>query len=423
MPRADVAVIGGGLAGLSCGVALAERGASVFVAAKGMAATHWTHGGLDLAAPSGTRNAREGMARLARDRSHPLARLAPTLPTALEQQLARLAAAGLPYAGGLDTPFIHVPTAIGTLRPASLLPEAQASLGEPWRGVGLLLVGFERYRDAWPGLATDNLRGRPWPGGPKRIEACDVELPGVADLHNLNALTLARRFDDPAWRHAALRAIAGAIPAGRWRVGLPAVLGLVDHRAAFAEATVALGAPPFEIVSVPPSVPGLRLYEALRRRLLAAGGRLQWGFPVVDVERDRDRVVAIHTEGASRTLRIAADAFVLASGGIAGGGIRAAPDGTLAERVFGLPVSAPPRDAWFGDDPLAGAPIDGAGIEVDDDLRPVDGPRNVRVIGSTLAGMHYLEQRCGDGVAIASAHLVASALAGAGGTARQAVGA
>ena len=176
-------------------------------------------------------------------------------------------------------------------------------------------------------------------------------------------------------------------------------------------------------MSVPPSVPGLRLYEALRRRLLAAGGRLQWGFPVVDVERDRDRVVAIHTEGASRTLRIAADAFVLASGGIAGGGIRAAPDGTLAERVFGLPVSAPPRDAWFGDDPLAGAPIDGAGIEVDDDLRPVDGPRNVRVIGSTLAGMHYLEQRCGDGVAIASAHLVASALAGAGGTARQAVGA
>ena len=51
----------------------------------------------------------------------------------------------------------------------------------------------------------------------------------MADLHNLNALTLARRFDDPAWRHAALRAIAGAIPAGRWRVGLPAVLGLVDQ--------------------------------------------------------------------------------------------------------------------------------------------------------------------------------------------------
>ena len=69
------------------------------------------------------------------------------------------------------------------------------------------------------------------------------------------------------------------------------------------------------------------------------------------------------------------------------------------------------------------APIDGAGIAVDADLRPVDGPRNVRVIGSMLAGMHYLEQRCGDGVAIASAHRVAAALAGAGGSVRQAASA
>lgn len=240
MARADVAVIGGGLAGLSCGIALAERGASVFVAAKGMAATHWTHGGLDLAAPAGTRTAREGVARLATDRSHPLAHLATDLPAALDEQLARLADVGLRYAGGLDDSFAQVPTAIGTLRPASVLPAAQAALREPWRGVGLLLVGFRRYRDAWPGLAADNLRARRWPGGPQRIEAREVELPALDDLHNLNALTLARHFDDPAWRHAALRAIAEAIPAGRWRIGLPAVLGLADHAAAFAEATVAL---------------------------------------------------------------------------------------------------------------------------------------------------------------------------------------
>lgn len=423
MARADVAVIGGGLAGLSCGIALAERGASVFVAAKGMAATHWTHGGLDIAAPPGTRNAREGLARLAADGSHPLARLGLTLPAALDEHLARLADAGLPYAGHLDAAFVQVPTAIGTLRAASVLPAAQAPLLEPWRGMGLLLVGIRRFRDAWPGLAAQNLRGRPWPGGPQRIEAREVELAGLEDLHNLNALTLARQFDDPAWRHAALRSIAAAIPPGRWRVGLPAVLGLGDHRAAFAEATVALGGPPFEMVSVPPSVPGLRLYEALRRRLLAAGGRLQWGFPVVEVERDGDRIIAIHTEGASRTLRIAADAFVLATGGIAGGGIRGAPDGTLSERVFGLRVTAPPRDAWFIDDPLTGAPIEGAGIAVDDELRPVEGPRNVRVIGSALAGMHYLEQRCGDGVALASAHRVAAALAGAGRSVQQAASA
>lgn len=419
MASADVAVIGGGLAGLSCAVALAERGASVFVAAKGMAATHWTHGGLDIAAPAGAASARDGVARLAADRSHPYARLAAVAPSALDEHLARLAAAGLPHAGGFDAPLVPIPTAIGTLRPAGTLPVAQAALLEGWQGAGLLLVGFGRYRDAWPALAAGNLVARRWPVGPARIEAREVELPGLANLHNLNALTLARLFDDPAWRGPALRAIAGAIPPGAWRVGVPAVLGLADHRAALEEATAAFGARPFEMVSVPPSVPGLRVYEALRRRLLDLGGRLHWGFPVVDVERDGDRVTAIHTEGASRTLRIAAETFVLATGGIAGGGIRGAPDGSLAERVFGLPVAAPPRDAWFGDDPLAGAPLDGAGIAADDELRPLDGPRNVRIIGSALAGMHYLDQRCGDGVAIASAHRVAAALAGAGASVRQ----
>ena len=163
-----------------------------------------------------------------------------------------------------------------------------------------------------------------------------------------------------------------------------------------------------------PSVPGMRLFEALRQRFLASGGRLQWGFPVVDVERDGDRVTAIHTEAASRTLRLAASAFVLATGGIAGGGMRASPDGRLTERVFGLPVAAPPMDGWFADDPLAAQPIEAAGIEVDDELRPLGGPRNVHVIGSALAGMRYLDERCGDGVALASAHRAARVLGRAG---------
>ena len=53
MPTVDIVVIGAGLAGLSCAAELAERGARVFLAAKGMATTHWTHGGLDVAAPPG----------------------------------------------------------------------------------------------------------------------------------------------------------------------------------------------------------------------------------------------------------------------------------------------------------------------------------------------------------------------------------
>lgn len=407
MPTADVVVIGAGLAGLACAVELAERGASVFVTAKGMAATHWSHGGVDVAAPPGARTAAEGVAALAKVPQHPYARLAADVGPAVAAHLDRLAAAGLPYVGDLADPLVAMPTAVGTHRPAAILPLAQAAVRDGWHDVGLLFVGFERFRDAWPAYAARNLGRRPFPDAPARIAAVEVALPRLGDLRNLNALTLARSFDDPAWRAPALRAIAASRPPGRWRVILPAVLGLADHAAAFAEAAAVLDGPPVELVSVPPSMPGVRLWEALRGRLLALGGRLQWGFPIVDVERDGGRITAVRTEGASRPFRIAADAFVLATGGVAGGGLRAAVNGTLIERVFGLPVSAPPREGWFAGDALAAQPIEAAGIAIDDALRPVDGPENVIVIGSALAGMRYLDERCGDGVALASAHRAA----------------
>jgi glycerol-3-phosphate dehydrogenase subunit B len=415
MPTVDVAVIGAGLAGLSCAIELAERGARVFVAAKGMAATHWTHGGIDIAAPIGAATARDGLATLRAMPRHPYAFLADDVPAGLDRHLSRLASLDLPYRGGLDDPLVPIPTAIGTWRRASCLPLAQADALMPWSAdEGLLLIGFARFRDAWPVFAAAILdrSQRSAPNAPREVRGIEVTVRGLADRHNVNALTVAQLFDDPAWRTDALAAIARAIPAGRWRVGLPAVLGLSMHGDALADARRAIGHPIIELPSLPPSVPGLRLWERLCERLRAAGGRLQFGFPVVRVEREAGRVAAIHTEGASRTLRIAADAFVLATGGIGGAGIRAGLDGRLEERVFGLPVEAPPPDAWFAADPLTAQPIDEAGIRVDEELRAVGGPANALVIGSSLAGMRYLDERCGDGVAIASAHLAARLLNG-----------
>jgi len=418
MPTADVVVIGAGLSGLSCAAELAERGARVFLAAKGMASTHWTHGGLDVAAPDGAATPRAGARALAARDGHPYAIVQGDLEAAVTAHGGRMRAGGIGLVGSLDTPLVEIPTAIGALRPAALLPDAQAGAREPWGNDGLLLVGIDRYRDAWAPYAARNLAASGWPDGPRDVRAVTVRLDGLDRLRNLNARSLAHLFDDPAWRSRALRAIAAAVPPGTWRIGLPAVLGITTHRQVLADARAALGPSVFESPSLPPSVPGMRLFDVLREAILARGGRVQVGFDVVDVERDDGRIVAIHTEAASRTLRLAADRFVLATGGIGGEGIRAGADGRLDERVFGLAVSAPQRDAWFSDDPLVPHPLEAAGIRTDDELRPLDPSGalaldNVHVIGSALAGMHYLAERCGDGVALASAHRVAAALAAA----------
>ncbi len=412
MPRADVVVVGAGLAGLSCAVELAERGASVFVAAKGMASTHWTHGGLDVAGPAGSRSARDGVERLASLAGHPYAWMSGDVDGAIEAHRARVAGTAAAVVGDLDTPLVPIPTPVGSLRSAAILPVGQAAAGRAWAGDGLLLLGVGRFRDAWVEYAARNLAAAPWPDGPADIRGIEVELPGLGKLDNLNARTLALMFDDPAWRSRAIRAVASAIPAGSWRIGMPAVLGVTDHTVVHHQLEASIGHRVFEMQSLPPSVPGARLFDSLRAALLARGGRIQVGFDVVDVERTGRRITAIHTEAASRTLRLAADHFVLATGGIAGAGIRAHRGHRLEERVFGLPVTAPDDGEWFSDDPMQPHPIESVGIAVDDRLRPVDADGtplldNVQVIGSALAGMRYLEQRCGDGVALTSAHRVA----------------
>ncbi len=410
MPSHDAVVVGAGLSGLTAGLALAESGADVALLAKGMAASHWVHGGIDIADSDQAPSSAAAAAALASLPGHPYAVLADDLPGAVADAQRRLVDAGLPYRGGLDAPLEWIPTAIGGLRRAAILPDGQAAVLDPWEAdEGLLLVGVERYRDFWAGYAARNLAAAEWPGGPARVRAAVVELPGLARLRNLTPLVIARLFDDPAWRRSAWSLIRQAVPSGRWRIGVPAVLGLDRHAEVFVEAVRELG-PVFEMPSLPPSVPGIRLHDALRRRFEANGGRLEIGFGVTGVERSAGVVTAVETAAAGRPRRVAGGVFVLATGGLAGGGLRGLPGGRLEETVFGLPVSSPSADRWFSGDPLgSGVELERAGISVDADLRPLDTEGrvvldNVLVVGSGLSGMRYLSERCGDGVALASGH-------------------
>ncbi|HXR26730.1 MAG TPA: hypothetical protein VN771_02605, partial [Candidatus Baltobacteraceae bacterium] len=165
---------------------------------------------------------------------------------------------------------------------------------------------------------------------------------------------------------------------------------------------------------VPPSIPGLRVQAVLRRRLLALGGRILLGEAVARVELDAGRVARVILPAAARETTIQAPALVLATGGLTGGGLVAPASGGLRETVLGLPVEAPPEADWLASraDAPGGHPIALAGIRTDAQLRPVAPlgstvrrrlPSGVRIVGSLLAGQRFVDERCGDGVALASA--------------------
>ena len=105
-----------------------------------------------------------------------------------------------------------------------------------------------------------------------------------------------------------------------------------------------LGRPVFEIPSLPPSVPGMRLFEILHHALRAAGGRIAIGAGVVAHERSGDRIASIDTATAGSPTTYAADWFVLASGGFHSGAITLDSHWHTRETIFDLPlgVSRPP---------------------------------------------------------------------------------
>ena len=429
MARADVAVVGAGLAGLTAAIRLAQAGARVHVLATGHAASHWAPGGVDIGALPGEATAQASVDRLEAITGHPYALVAGHLPDALGWLRRTLADEGLPIVGEAGDPLRAVPTSIGATRRVAIVPDGVAAALPAWApGEGLVVCGPAGFRDFWPEAIAEGLRGAAaWRGDsrPERIEAVSVELPGLAGRHNLSGLDLARLFDDPAWRSAALDAIARAVDgrlADGGRLALPAVLGLDDHAGVLAAARARLPLPVFEVGLLPPSVPGLRRFGALRATLRRAGGRLQVSEAATGTIGPDGQVTELRVPAAARTFVLSAGSVILATGGIAGGGLAADGPGSLVETVLGLPVEAPPGDAWLRADPFdpAGHPLESAGIRTDARLRPVmpggaDEPRtgNVRVVGSLLAGQRYLRQGCGDGVAIASATLAAGELAGA----------
>ena len=428
MSTADVAVIEAGLAGLATAVRLAERGLRVILLAQGNGAIHWAGGPIDTAAVPGAATPAAAAAGLAATDGHPYRFLHDDLAPAVGWFGELVEAGGLPHAGTLDTAFGALPTGIGGIRPVAVVPASQAAALEPWGSdERLVLVGPVGYKDFWPrAVAASLARPEVWGafGRPARVEGIAVELPGLAGRHNLNALRIADHFDDPAWRRAALDAMAAAVDAtgpGPVRVALPAVLGRVHHGAALREAVERLGRPVIEVPLVPPGVPGLRLYAVLREAFRALGGRIMLGEPVVRADVRARRVVAIESTAATRHVVTRVGAVVLATGGITGGGLSGEPDGRIVETVFGLPVEGPPIDRWVTGDPLrpGAMPIATAGLRTDPELRPVDPSRpadgplieNVRIVGGLLAGQNWMRERCGDGVALASAWRAAATLA------------
>jgi glycerol-3-phosphate dehydrogenase subunit B len=112
---------------------------------------------------------------------------------------------------------------------------------------------------------------------------------------------------------------------------------------------------------------------------------------------------------AGRVVEYRAKWFVLATGGVASGGVEIDSRWRPREKVLGLPLSGvtEPGETRFLPRYFDEHPFNAVGVAVDGGLRPVEpgGSRvaeNVLVAGGTLAGARPWKEKSGDGISLAT---------------------
>jgi len=411
----DTIVVGAGLAGLTAALRLSEQGQKVLVVARGAGAMQLAPATIDvLGYTGGTRvesPAASMPALLASAPEHPYRHLAPDgLAAALAWFATQTSALG--YSGGVEKNLL-LPTAIGVAKPTAFVPRTMAG-GDLRAGGRFVFVGFKGFKDFHPALLAANIAHADLPT-PITARALELD-PPPSRRADLSGRVLAGRFDDgelTAWLVSALRQRVEPDE----RIGVPAVLGLRNANRTWEEMETTLGRTVFEVSTLPPSIPGRRLFDALSKALRDAGSRVVLGVSAVGVHVTDGRIDAVDVANATGPVSHATGAVVLASGGFASGGLELDSFGTTRETAFGLPLIGVPdaehvrfAPGYFGEQPLARA-----GVATDDQYRPLDADgrpvySNLHAAGAILGGAIPWKEQSGTGISLATGYAAAEAI-------------
>jgi len=406
--QADLLVIGSGLAGMAASLFALERGASVAQVGNS-GAIAFTTGYLDLLGHDAGGFVDDPWQALARLREHeplhPLAKIsADDIRSAFTGFTRSLGEMGLGYTAPGQRNLLAL-TPAGTLKPTLSLPlTMQPAIPAMAGGLSTLIVDFAGLNGFSARELVANLRPR-WPG----LRAQRIGFPDMDSGAEVYAEVLARAMEVPATRQRLAERIAPLL-GGAQALGLPAILGVHRPDQVHREFQSLLGVPVFEIPAMPPAVPGVRLRELFEAQLPRRGVALEPQHRVKRLELFPDRISA-QLEDAYGEVTIEAAAALLATGRFTSGGLRADPK-AIRESLLNLAVTQPEgradwyRAAYF--DPRGHA-INRAGITVDEQWRPLNAagkPAHARLYaaGSLLAHQDWMRQRCGAGVAIATAY-------------------
>lgn len=422
--RYDVIIIGGGIAGLSSGIQCQKQGLKTLILSAGQSALHFSSGSIDLFGrlPNGewVDEPYQGIAKLAESQpQHPYSKLGESVIRAsmgfIQQELD---AVGLTYISEQRNHLRITP--VGTLHRSWLSPDSVGRYALDERVTQpLALATIEGFRDFHPNMAAANLKKTPLfrdaaiYTGEIRLSSLD-KLP--LNLHEFRSTDIARTLD--IGNHLGeLMGECNRIAGNAAQLHLPACLSLKNSQPQLDEIRRRTGYQLYELPTMPPSIPGMRVENGLVARYQQLGGTFLAGHKVVEGEFIQGELKRIWTDKQD-DISLSAKQFLLASGGFFSKGMSSS-NRAIYETAFNLDVVAPAeREDWYQQTMFAserhGFMV--SGVKTDPQLRAYKAGEvvsNLYCAGSILSHYDPVSEGSGSGVGIASGYHAANQIVAA----------
>ena len=407
--RMDTVIMGGGLSGLTCGIALAKRGQRVTIVAGGQSTLMFNGGSMELLGNVDGKDVTAPLEAISTlPQSHPYSKIgAERLADIADEAKQLLADAGIEMEGNADANHWRI-TPMGIAKPAWLTLSENLRIDDlnnlPAKRVALMCI--RGFFDQPNGMLAQGLRNLGFD-----VQSIEFTTDDITSLRRspseMRATSLAKHLVS----NNALQRVAdqiNALAADVDLVILPSVLGQTDDND-FKTLQGMCNKPLRLVATLPPAVAGMRMHTLLRHYFKMLGGNYLTGDNAIGGSFEGDKLLNVTTAKLDG-MPLRANNFVLATGSFVSRGLAANYE-RVFEPIFDLDVDADAdREQWTRFGVMEPQAYFRYGVATDSSLhclkqgKPIT---NLHAIGSILSGHDAIKMGDGTGVSLLTALAVA----------------
>ena len=407
--RMDTVIMGGGLSGLTCGIALAKRGQRVTIVAVGQSTLMFNGGSMELLGNIDGQDVTNPLQAITTlPQNHPYSKIgANRIAEIADEAKQLLADAGINMAGDATANHWRI-TPMGIAKPAWLTLSENLRIDDlnqlPAKRVALMCI--RGYFDQPNGMLAQGLRDLGFD-----VQAIEFTTDDITSLRRspseMRATSLAKHLVS----NNALQRVAdqiNSLTGDADMVLLPSVLGQTDDNDIVTLQRLC-NKPLRHVATLPPAVAGMRMQTLLRHYFKMLGGNYLTGDSATGGNFEGDKLLNVTTAKLA-DMPLRANNFVLATGSFVSRGLAANYE-RVYEPVFDLDVDADAdREKWTRFGVLDPQAYSRYGVATDDNLCCLKQGKtigNLYAIGSILSGHDAIKMGDGTGVSMLTALAVA----------------